>query len=65
MNILYLRLELSISVNVIVYPPPPKKDAKVIIPSEQATNSNPSGAPISMPLWKVEAPEVGAILFPK
>ena len=29
---------------------PPKKEAKEIVPSEHATNSNPSGAPISIPL---------------
>ena len=48
-----------------MYPPPPKKAAKVIVPSVQATNSKPSGAPISIPLWNVDAPLVGAVLFPK
>ena len=36
-----------------------------MIPSVHATNSKFSGAPISIPLWKVEAPFVGATLFPK
>lgn len=65
MNTLFLRLKALESVIVMVYPPPPRKAAKEIIPFVHATNSNPSGAPISKPLWKVDAPVVGAILFPK
>lgn len=35
---------------VIVYPPPPKKPVKEIIPSAIAINGVPQGAGISMPL---------------
>ena len=37
----------------------------VISPSHTAIKFVPSGAPISTPLWKVDAPVVGATLFPK
>ena len=49
----------------MVYPPPPRKPINVIVPFVTATNLLPSGAPISIPLWKVEAPFVGAFLLPK
>lgn len=49
----------------MVNPPPPKKPANVITPFVTATYELPCGAPISIPLWYVEAPEVGAFLFPK
>lgn len=51
-------------VRVIVYPPPPRKPVKVISPLHVAIKFVPSGAGISTPLWKVEAPDVGAFLFP-
>ena len=53
------------SVKVTVYPPPPKNPTKVIVPSVTATYELPWGAPISTPLWNVDAPEVGAFLLPK
>lgn len=52
-------------VNVIVYPPPPRKPVNVIFPSYDAIKTVPSGAGISIPLWYVEAPDVGAVRFPK
>ena len=55
----------SLAVNVIVKPPPPKKPTNEITPSVTAINSKPSGAPISIPLWNVDAPPVGAFLLPK
>ena len=36
----------------------------VISPLQVAISFVPSGAGISVPLWNVEAPEVGAVLFP-
>lgn len=54
-----------LSVKVIVKPPPPKKPTNEIVPSVTATNSKPSGAPISIPLWYVDAPPAGAFLLPK
>lgn len=53
------------SVRVTVYPPPPKNPVNVIVPFVTATYSHPCGAAISIPLWNVDAPEVGACLFPK
>ena len=50
---------------VIVYPPPPRNPTYVITPSTAAIRTVPSGAPMSIPLWKFEAPAVGLVLFPK
>lgn len=50
---------------VIVYPPPPRNPTNVISPSQIAINLEPSGAGISIPVWLVAAPDVGAVLFPK
>ena len=61
----YEILRPSEFVKVIVYPPPPKKPINVIWPLHVAINCVPSGAGISTPLWYVEAPLVGAVLFPK
>lgn len=58
-------LEVLFAVKVMVKPPPPKKPTNEIVPSATAINSNPSGAPISTPLWNVDAPPVGAFLLPK
>ena len=38
-------------VKVMVYPPPPKKLVKVILPEVTAMSLLPSGAPISKPEW--------------
>lgn len=49
---------------VIVYPPAPPQAVFVTFPSAIAIIFVPSDAPISIPLWNVDAPEVGAVLFP-
>ena len=54
----------SAFVIVIVYPPPPRNPVNVISPSQVAISAVPSGAGISVPLWNVDAPVVGATLFP-
>lgn len=61
----YEILRFSDVVIVMVYPPPPRKPTNVICPSHDAIRVVPSGAGISIPLWYVEAPEVGAVRFPK
>ena len=48
----------------MVYPPPPKNPVNVMVPFVTAINSFPSYAPMSIPLWYVDAPLVGATLFP-
>lgn len=49
----------------MVYPPPPRNPVKVISPSQIAINLVPSGAGISIPVWLIAAPVVGAVRFPK
>lgn len=47
-----------------MYPPPPKNPVNVILPDTIAISVVPSGAGTSTPLWYVDAPVVGAVLFP-
>ena len=56
---------VSSTERVIVYPPPPRNPVKVISPSQIAISLVPSGAGISIPVWLIAAPVVGAVLFPK
>ena len=58
-------LDLLESVNVMVKPPPPKKPTNEIVPLVTAIKSKPSGAPISIPLWKVDAPPRRGFSFAK